>query len=55
MVVTQNQNFDEAPTIFRTDKINLNPKDLAEIRRTLCMFLLLCDLSRHGLIQELGK
>jgi hypothetical protein len=53
MVVTQNQNFKEASTTFRTDKINPNPKDLAEIRRTLCVFQLLCDLSR--LIQELGK
>jgi len=53
MVVTQNQIFEEAPTTFRTDKINPNPKDLAEIRRTLCVFLLLCDLSR--LIQEFGK
>jgi len=51
--LTQNQDFKKASTTFRTDKINPNPKDLAEIHRTLCVFLLLCDLSR--LIQELGK
>jgi len=35
MVVTQNQDCEKASTTFRTDKINPNPKDLAEIRRTL--------------------